>query len=114
MIHFLSGHFGRSGESFSSLDLKIEGRNSSLLWVSEYTFQSLLSLILLGPQELFGRNALHSFPPNRPPLIVFQSRTKNLSPCSSAVIVKRRWNGTKRSPVPANVYPQIAIVCFDD
>ena len=34
------------------------------------TCQSLLSLMLLGPQELFGRNASHSFTPNRPPLII--------------------------------------------
>ena len=34
------------------------------------TCQSLLSLMLLGPQELFGRNASYSFTPNRPPLII--------------------------------------------
>ena len=37
-------------------------------------------------------------------LMVFHRRTKNLSPCSSAVIVNRRWTGTRRSPTPANVY----------
>ena len=37
-------------------------------------------------------------------LMLFQSRTKNLSPSSSAVIVKRRWIGTRRSPTPATVY----------
>ena len=91
------------------------------------TCHSLLSLMLLGPQESFGKNASRSFPPNRPllvldsitkwscklselvmrmmtDLIVFQRRTRNFSPCSSAVMVKRRLSGTRRRPRPASVY----------
>ena len=37
-------------------------------------------------------------------LMLFQRRTRNLSPCSSAVMVKRRWSGTRRIPTPASVY----------
>ena len=91
------------------------------------TCHSFLSLMLLGPHESFGRNASRSFPPNRPPLVsdskakvswtlselvmrmrtdlmVFERRTRNLSPCSSAVMVKRRLSGTRRRPRPASVY----------
>ena len=91
------------------------------------TCHSLLSLMLLGPQESFGRNASRTFPPNRPLLVldsikkiscklsetvmrmmtdlmVLERRTRNLSPCSSAVMVKRRWRGTRRRPRPASVY----------
>ena len=91
------------------------------------TCHSFLSLMLLGPQESFGRNASRTFPPNRPPLVtdsiekmswtlselvmrmmtdlmVFERRTRNLSPCSSAVMVKRRWSGTRRTPRPASEY----------
>ena len=91
------------------------------------TCHSLLSLMLLGPHESFGKNASRSFPPNRPLLVLdsitkwscklsetvmrmmtdlmlFQRRTRNLSPCSSAVMVKRRWSGTRRIPTPASVY----------
>ena len=91
------------------------------------TCHSFLSLMLLGPHESFGRNASRSFPPNRPPLVsdskakvswtlselvmrmrtdlmVFERRTRNLSPCSSAVMVKRRWRGKRRIPTPASVY----------
>ena len=86
------------------------------------TCHSFLSLMLLGPHESFGKNASRSFPPNRPPLVsgsialievvmrmktdlmAFQRRTRNLSPCSSAVMVKRRWSGTRRRPRPASVY----------
>ena len=91
------------------------------------TCHSLLSLMLLGPQESLGKNASRSFPPNRPllvldsitkwscklselvmrmmtDLIVFQRRTRNLSPCSSAVMVKRGWSSTRRIPTPASVY----------
>ena len=39
------------------------------------TCHSLLSLMLLGPQESFGKNASRTFPPNRP-LLVMDSITK--------------------------------------
>ena len=150
-------------EPLSSFDLRPEGRNSSLLCVSEYTLQvencnpkkclTLLLSLLKHHRHHHGRHQHHHLghlplPPlldaARTPgvvwqerlaqlpskstasgdgfnkkiscklsetvmrmmtdLMLFQRRTRNLSPCSSAVMVKRGWRSTRRRPTPASVY----------